>query len=75
MTSIAFTTHDKIPIGYSFLGMHDTKEEAIKFYEAWKKSKPNNPYLISAGDFKGEIYYAVWTKKPKNAKKMGRVRK
>jgi len=66
--------HDDVPGDYKSLGIHSTEAEAIQHYRAWNKSKPQLHYIIGVNTLNGETYYTVWTKTPKNAKKMGRKR-
>jgi len=71
MTAIPIVKHDDVPGDFKNLGIHRTKEEAIRHYLAWKKVKPNYPYMISVMTNHGDVWYSVWTKTQKNAKKKG----
>lgn len=71
MTGIPIVNHDDIPGDFKSLGIHRTKEEAVRHYTAWKKAKPNYPFMISVMKHNGDVWYSVWTKTQKNSKKKG----
>ncbi len=60
------------PSGYGSIGLFETKEEAMNWYEAAIKAKKTYPFWLNKMNTAIGMRWVLWWQKPKNAKKCGK---